>query len=127
VISEKTRWLAIATGCLVATEALIAFGGLCAVSVSALLVSGAILQSDFPRVGRILMWVGALWLSFWVFFAGFLMLGAWDPGTPLSIFGVSAMAAVLLVLACDGAILIEEVKIWRARCGHQGAAVFNPR
>jgi hypothetical protein len=127
VISVKTRWLAFATGCLVAIELLITFGARHAVVVSALLVSGAIVQSDFPRVGRILMWVGALWLSFWVFFAGFLMFGGREPATPLSVFDVCAAAAAVLALACDGAIVIEEIKIWRTSRGNRRAAQFSPQ
>jgi len=124
VISGKTRGLAIAAGCLVAMVALIAYGWRYAVEVSALLVLGAILQPRLPRVGRALMCAGALWLSFWVLYVGVGMIAERAPGAPIRIFDVLEWALVLLALACDTAILIEEVKIRRAACRSERALQF---
>jgi hypothetical protein len=114
MISNKTRVLAIVTGCLVSIAALIADGWRYAVAVSGLLVLGAILQPQLRRWGRALMWAGTLWLSFWVLYVGFGMLAERTPGAPVRIFDILEGSAVLLALACDGAMLTEEIRIWRA-------------
>jgi len=113
VVSSKVRWFAVATGCLTAIAGSFALG-LGFASVPIFLIVGAILQPRFPRTGRGLMCAGALWLSFWVFDVGVLMLIESHPGYRFGIVNLIIVASVLLVALCDLALVIEEVKIRRS-------------
>jgi hypothetical protein len=112
-VSSKVRWFAVATGCCTAIAGSFALG-LGFASVPIFLIVGAIVQPRFPRTGRGLMCAGALWLSFWVFDVGILMLFEGHSGYRIGAVGPITVVSVLLVVLCDLAIVIEEVKIRRA-------------
>ena len=63
------------------------------------------------------MCAGALWLTFWVFDVGVLMLIEKHPYDHLGMINLLTVVSVLLVTLCDLAIVIEEAKIRRATRG----------
>ena len=110
IIGGRTRWLAVATGLFTGVAG--SFGlGLGFATVPIFLIVGAIMQPRFPRSGRGLICAGALWLTFWVFDVGVLMLVERHSGDRLGVVNVLTLASVLLVTLCDSAIVIEEVKM----------------
>jgi hypothetical protein len=111
IVSEKTRWLAVATGFLTAVAGTFA-GGLFLVMPIPLIL-GAVIQPRFPRVGRGLICAGALWLTFWVFDIGGFMVLEHRSTNHLGVVALS-IVLILLVVLCDVAILIEELKLRRA-------------
>lgn len=112
ILSSKTRWLAVATGCFVAVVGSLRLG-LGFVSVPSFLIAGAIMQPRFPRAGRVLICAGALASSFWVL-AGVFSPSMNRPTDRLGAVGLT-LALVLFVALCDFAIMIEEVRIRRTR------------
>jgi hypothetical protein len=112
IVSSKVRWFAVATGCFTAIAGAFALGlGFTVVPI--FLIVGALLQPRFPRTGRGLMCAGALWLSFWVFDIGILMLIESHPGNRFGAINLIIVVSVLLIAVCDWVIVIEEVKIRR--------------
>ncbi len=63
------------------------------------------------------MCAGALWVTFWVFDVGVLMLLERHSAAPLSVVDLLTLVLVLLVTLCDLAIVIEEMKMRRATRG----------
>jgi hypothetical protein len=116
IVTSRTRWLAVAIGFFTGVAG--SFGlGLGFASVPIFLIVGAIIQPRFPRTGRGLMCAGALWLTFWVFDVGVLMLIEKHPYDHLGMINLLTVVSVLLVTLCDLAIVIEEAKIRRATRG----------
>jgi hypothetical protein len=109
IVSSYVRWLAVATGCFAAAAGSFGFGLGFALMPSILIV-GAIIQPRFPRAGRGLICAGALWLSFWVFDVGVLMMLEHRPTDRPGVVSL-ILCAVVLVALCDLAILMEEIKI----------------
>jgi len=110
IILDRTRWLAVATGLFTGVAG--SFGlGLGFATVPIFLIVGAIIQPRFPRTGRGLVCAGALWLTFWVFDVGVLMLLERHSGDRLGVANVLTLVSVLLVTLCDLAIVIEEVRM----------------
>lgn len=119
IVSTRIRGLAIATGVLVAITGSLSQGVFFAIMPS-LLVLGAVIQLRSAPLGRVLMWIGALYVT--LFAAPFLGLGALetirllnrfhDFNTLLVLF-LSALS-FLLVCLCDVALIIDAI-IW-GRC-----------
>jgi hypothetical protein len=117
IVSTKTRWLSIITGCLTSVAGLalgLAFGFALPASI---LMIGAIMQPKFHRAGRGLMCAGALLLSFFVFDIGFFMVTERHAGSSIRWTDVVTWFSVALVMLCDAAIVMDEVKIRRAEHG----------
>jgi hypothetical protein len=111
LISDRTRWFAVITGFVTACAGVFA-GGLFLVMPIPLIL-GAVIQPRFPRAGRGLICAGALWLTFWVFDIGFFMALENRSNDHLAVVAFS-LVSVLLVVLCDLAIVMEEVRIRRA-------------
>jgi hypothetical protein len=111
IVSDKIRWLAVATGFFAAIAGSFGFGVGFAI-VPSFLILGAIIQPRFPRVGRGLICAGALWLTFWVFDVGVFMVLENRSTDRLGVVALSLVSALLVVL-CDLAIVIEELKLRR--------------
>ena len=114
IVSARTRWFAIATGCLVGLAGSVGLGFWFAFFVASFLVAGAIMQAEFPRIGRGLMCAGALWLSFWVFMIGVFRLREFCSTPSVGPFDPIILTCVALVVLCDVLITIEEIRIRRA-------------
>ena len=114
IVSARTRWFAIVTGGLIAVAGVMAFGLGFALFIASFLVAGAIAQERFPRIGRGLMCVGALWLSFWVFAISIFRLREFGSTPSVGAFDPIIFACVALMVVCDGMIVMEEVRIRRS-------------
>jgi hypothetical protein len=122
IVSSKTRWLAVATGCFTAVAGSLGFTWGFAI-VPGILIVGAIVQPLFPRAGRVLMCAGAVSLSCWVLtFCAFILPESRFADRPAVIALTSV--SVLLVALCDVAIVIEEVKIRRSQ-GEQKTEIVS--
>ena len=115
IVSSKTRWLAVATGCLAAVVGSLGFTWGFAI-VPGFLIVGAIVQPRLPRTGRVLTCAGAVSLSFWVlcFYAFILPESRFANRTGLMAL---TLVLVLLVALCDVAIVIDEIKLRRTQGG----------
>ncbi|MGA3105275.1 MAG: hypothetical protein ABSD53_12405 [Terriglobales bacterium] len=111
LVSNRTRLFALVTG-FVTAGAGVFVGGLFFV-IPAPLILGAVIQPRFLRAGRGLICAGALWLSFWVFDVGFFMALENHATGHLGVVALS-FVMVLLVILCDLAIVVEEVRMRRA-------------
>jgi hypothetical protein len=114
IVSGKTRWLIIVTGCLTSVAGVALGLALGLAFPAGILIIGAIVQPKFHRAGRGLLCAGALLLSFFVFDIGFFMLTERHAGLGIMTADIVTLFSVLLVTACDAAIVIEEVRIRRA-------------
>ena len=111
-ISSRVRWFAVVTGCLTGIAG--SFGlGLGFALIPSILVVGAVIQPRFPRLGRGLICMGALWLSFWVFDIGLLTLLEHRAVGHLGTADLIISGSVVLVALCDLTILMEEIKFRR--------------
>ena len=120
VVASRVRWPAIATGCLTAVAGSLSFGWLFPI-VPGFLILGAIVQPRFPRPGRGLMCVGALFLTITVLPIGFGILfesfRTLRSHPDFNMLGMTLLWVVsfLLVMWCDIALVIEGVRLGRAR------------
>src|ERR1700733_306573 len=110
-VSNKTRGLSIATGCVTAVVGCWRLGTGFAI-VPAFLVVGAIVQPRFPRVGRVLLSSGALALSLWVIL---LLLVPESIVSDYIGFVALKLISVLLVGLCDLTIVTEEIRLRRGQ------------
>jgi hypothetical protein len=114
VVSSKTRWLIIVTGCLMAAAGF-ALGLSLGFAFPALIsVVGAMVQRKYFRLGRGLICAGAILLSFCVFGVGFLFLTEMNARSGVKIPDIVEVFSVALVAVCDAAIVREEIRIRRA-------------
>lgn len=122
IVSDKTRWLAVLTGCFTAVAASVSITWLMAF-VPILLILGAIAQPRFPRSGVALMFVSALSLSSWVvpITVGLLIQSVRTLPThhDFDIVAVTSLYVVsfLLVICCDAALIIDFLKSTRLQGG----------
>lgn len=107
-VPSNVRWLAAATGCLTAVASVLVMGVF--VVVPGLLVVGAIVAGRLPRVGKYVIWFGAIPLSLLGLPLGASMLLIHlQPGSdPRVVAGV--LSSVALVVLCDVALIVEELK-----------------
>jgi hypothetical protein len=113
IVPSKIRWLAGTTGCVTGAIWFFDFGiGF----LSIFLIVGAILAGRFPRIGRVVIWFGAVIASLSV-----LPLSVWilrlDLGTGLGRGGgdwrvtTGCVATILLVGWCDTALVVQAVRM----------------
>ena len=119
ILPERIRWLAIASGCIAAIAGALGFGLFFPILPTFLIV-GAIIQPHFPRQGRGLMWVGALFLSVFVLPPGAAILLDSVRGLPyhdVNFVGMTLLwsASFLLLGWCDAELVIEARKTLRSR------------
>jgi hypothetical protein len=114
VVSGKTRGVIIVTGCLTSVAGLAIGFALGFAFPAAILIAGAVAQPKFHRLGRGLICAGAILLSGFVFFIGFFLLTERHAGSTVMTSDVIMLFSVLLVMACDAAIVVEEFRIRRA-------------
>jgi hypothetical protein len=114
IVSSNTRWLAIVTGCLTSVAGLAIGFGLGFAVLAAILIAGSALQPRFNRAGRGLICFGAIVLSGYVFDIGFFVVTEGHAGDFIHWTSLTLLASVLLVAACDWAIVAEEMRIRRA-------------
>jgi hypothetical protein len=112
MVSIRTRWLVVATGLVVAVTGW-SGGGLYAVILPSLLVTGALVQRHWQRYGFWMMFVPAVYLSSWMLPLGcFLLFEAVRAVAlyhdPKMLFVSSRWATSLLFLACCDVALISE-------------------
>ena len=110
-ISKKLRLLAIATGCLVASTAVLLqwtdpIG-------PTFLALGAAIQPRSPRLGRWLMWVSALLMNVLTYAFAREMLAGINVGE-LPIPGFVILLAFALILSCDF-MLVMDAALWTRR------------
>lgn len=118
MISNKCRWLAVGTGLFTAVANIPAFGLGSLLFLSSFLIIGAIVQHRFPRAGRGLICAGAIWLTFWVFDLGILMVVEKASGYRLPVLGALViLTSVSLAVWCDIVIVAEELRIRRLERG----------
>lgn len=105
-ISNNTRWIAAATGCVTAVTGIPVLSWLSALA-SGFLIIGALLAGRHPRYARGLVWFGAGVTTFWVIPVGVGILGlSFRGGTDQRVI-VAAAASVLLVVLCDATLVKE--------------------
>jgi hypothetical protein len=114
IVSGKTRWLAVVTGCLTSVAGLALGLGIGFVFPAGILIIGAIVQPRFHRLGRGLVCAGALLLSACVFDVEFFMMIERHAGSGIMAADVVTWLSVALVALCDVAIVIDEVRMRRA-------------
>ena len=114
IVSSKTRWLSIVTGCLTSVAGIASGLSLGFAFPAGILIIGAIMQPKFRRAGRDLICAGAILLSFFVFGIGFLMLIERHTGFGIMTADVVMWLSVALVALCDASIVMDEVRIRRA-------------
>ena len=114
IVSSKTRWLAIVTGCFTSVAGVLLGLGWGLAFYAGILLAGAVMQPKFPRLGRGLICAGALLVSFWVFLIGFFLLTERHAGSRVMPADIYTLLSVYLVAVCDVAIVTEEIKIRRA-------------
>ena len=78
-----------------------------------ILIIGAIIQPKFRRAGRGFICAGALLLSFFVFDIGFFMMVERHTGSGIMTADVVMWISIALVMLCDAAIVMDEVRIRR--------------
>ena len=115
MISKKSRWITIASGCFVGVLGTIAMGG--ALFIFALVqIIGALLASRFKNLGFGLMCAGSLLLSSWVFlFAGLFLL---HPDSTALMATLLLALSTLLMIVCDVALAKEYWKVQEKRKRH---------
>jgi hypothetical protein len=115
LVAPRTRWLAIAAGCVSGLAGSLPFGPLFS-ALPLILIVGAVFQRWSPHPGRWLMWLGAFFLTMDV--AVFLGPGVLSPKRLLGpyydrnllIFFVLSLASLALVGWCDLALIIDARK-----------------
>ena len=108
LVPARTRWLAIAAGCVSGLAGSLPFGPLFA-ALPAILVFSAILQRWSPRPGRWLMWLGAFFLTLDVgvfFIPPVLRPSHMLDGSILIVLSLY-IVSILLVGCCDLALIID--------------------
>jgi len=114
IVSTKTRWLSILTGCLTSVAGISVGLSLGFAFPASILIIGAATQPKFRRAGRGLICAGALLLSFFVFGVGFFMVIERHAGSRVMTADVVTWLSVVLVALCDVAIVIDEARMRRA-------------
>lgn len=112
-VPTKTRWLAIITGCFSAFAGMLAFGPLFLL-IPSFLVIGAAIQRRSGRPGQLLMLVGVFFLNITVLPISFEIvvseLRKIGSGSQFLIGSFTlSLAAGLLVLWCDLALVVESL------------------
>jgi len=115
LVAPRTRWLAIAAGCVCGLAGSLLFG-LPYSALPLILTSGAVLQRWSPHPGRLLMWLGAFFLT--MDFASFLVPAVPSPKRLLApyddrnllIFFVLSLAPLASVGWCDVALIIDALR-----------------
>jgi hypothetical protein len=99
-VSNRTRWIAVATGCVTALAGIPAIS-LLSLVLSGFLIIGAALAGRFPRYGRDLTWFGAGISSAWGIPLGLYVLYLSHlPGSDLRVIPAVAIPLILLI-CCD--------------------------
>jgi len=114
IVSAKTRAFIMVTGCLTSVAGVALGVSLGFAFFAAIEMVGAMVQPKFLRLGRGLICAGALLLSFFVFGIGALFLIEGNANSGIMISAVVELFSVILVAACDVAIVKEEIRIRRA-------------
>jgi hypothetical protein len=114
IVTTKTRWLSIITGCLTSAAGLALGLSLGFAFPAGILIIGAAIQPKFRRAGRGLICAGALLLSFFVFDIGFFMVIERHVGSRVMTADVVTWLSVALVALCDVAIVIDEIRMRHA-------------
>jgi hypothetical protein len=114
IVSTKTRWLSILTGCLTSVAGFALGLSLGFALPASILIIGAAIQPKLHRAGRGLICAGSLLLSFFVFDVGFFMAIERHAGSGVMRTDVVTWLSVALVALCDVAIVIDEVRMRRA-------------
>ena len=115
ILADKTRWLAIVTGCFTAVTGCVSITWLITI-IPILLILGAIAQPRFPRAALGLMSVSALLLSLWVLPIGvgilFGSVRTLRTNRDFNMVAVTSLWVVsfLLVTCCDAALMIDSVR-----------------
>ena len=112
MVSKKSRWLVIASGCFVGVLGTLAMGGAFFIFTLVQII-GALLASRFKSLGLGLMCAGSLLVSFWVFFFAGLFL--FHPDT--TALGATFLLAIstLLMIVSDVTLVKEYLKVWKMR------------
>jgi hypothetical protein len=114
IVSAKTRGFIIVTGCVMSVAGVALGLSLGFAILAAIGMVGVMVQPTFLHLGRGLICAGALLLSFFVFGIGALFLIEWNPNSGIMTADVVELFSVILVAACDVAIVKEEIRIRRA-------------
>jgi hypothetical protein len=114
IISTKTRWLSILTGCLTPVAGIALGLSLGFAFPASILIIGAAIQPKFRSAGRGLVCAGALLLSFFVFDVGFFMVIERHAGSGVMRADVVTWLSVALVALCDVTIVVDEVRMRHA-------------
>ncbi len=123
IVSRRTRWLAIATGCITAVAGSVSLTVLIAI-VPILLILGAVVQPRYPRSGLGMMLLSALSLSSWVIPIGigimFESVSTLRKYHDFNMVAVTALYVVsfFLVVCCDAVLVIDFLKLTRFRGGN---------
>lgn len=97
LVTPKTRWLAIVTGCISGMTGALVFSPLF-FFLPAILILGAAIQRWSPRPGRWLMWFGSLFLT--LDSRGFFIVAL----EPSRVLGFQQVVIRLLLILCVGLI-----------------------
>jgi hypothetical protein len=110
----KTRWLAIGTGGLFGIVGCLHYGAFF-LFVPSILLLGAIVEPWLPRLGKVLLAVGAAVLTFYSLFLGLpavlLIRGLGHHSLEDSVFLVLSLLSVVLVILCDVMLVKNERKL----------------
>lgn len=129
ILSSRLRWLAVAAGC-ISGIALVSFVVLAAFGI--LPIVAAAIQRRTPRVGRMVLYVGAAALTYLVVPFGMIAL---RDTIKTGFFRLDFVAVTLtlawilsppLVIWCDVALVLEAVRERRARHAAQAAIIEIP-
>jgi hypothetical protein len=129
VLSSRLRWLALAAGCS-SGIALVSFGVLSIFGI--LPIVGAAIQRRMPRVGRLVLYVGIVLLTYLIVPFGMIALRETIRTSlfPLDFVGLTLTLMWILspplVICCDVVLIVEAVRQRRTRRAAQGP-IINTR
>jgi hypothetical protein len=124
-VDRRMRLLAVLSGFAAAAAGTV-FSGRLASAEGIPLILGAVTAGQWPRLGKGLVYFGAIWVSCWILpFAALAIVPAHEPHPNLMVI-IASLAAVLFIVWLDVALLIVTFKGFHSSRSAERISSPNP-
>ena len=114
IYRAKTRWLLITSACAESVLGIPMGMGLGFAVLAVFMIIGALIQPRFHHVGRGVICFGSILLTAFVIDIGVFTMTEWNGNSRVTPGLVYILLSVLFAIACDVAVVTEEIRMRRS-------------